>query len=188
MLVCALVFFCGGSQKEGQVLKEFHETPEVKAILASANFTEHQRRNVLDKNSFTKSQRGNRFWPASVSRNNKERNVLDDDSLWNPRGENGFDSFMKSPRGIRFWPMFGENTNNNDPTHKKVKNEKTFLKCVGTCFSSRFYTPLSVFEYFCFFIFGVKVGKVVFVDLVSLRFLWRESFLNPLGFGEREKF
>ena len=79
-----------GSQKEGQVLKEFHESPEGEAFLVSVNFTEHQRRNVVDKNSFTKSQRGNRFWPASVSRNNKERNVLDDDS------------FMKSPRGKRF--------------------------------------------------------------------------------------
>ena len=90
VLVPVLIKKKKGSQKEGQVLKEFHETPEGKAILASVNFTEHQRRNVLDKNSFTKPQRGNRFWPASVSRNNKERNVLDDDS------------FMKSPRGKRF--------------------------------------------------------------------------------------
>ena len=173
-----------------KVLKEFHETPEVKAILASVNFTEHQRRNVLDKNSFTKSQRGNRFWPASVSRNNKEINVLDDDSLRNPRGENGFDSFMKSPRGIRFWPMFGENTNNNDPTHKKVKNEKTFLKCVGTCFSSRFYTPLSVFEYFVLFYFWCEGGVSIFCRsfLLSVlvkgepfgfsRFWWEEEILT----------
>ena len=170
------------------MLKEFHETPEVKAILASVNFTEHQRRNVLDNNSFTKSQRGNRFWPASVSRNNKEINVLDDDSLWNPRGENGFDSFMKSPRGIRFWPMFGKNTNNNDPAHEHttVRTKKTFYLCL-------FLVPVFIHHFLSlnilfFVIFGVRVGKEVFEVLGSLRFLWRGSFLNPLGFGEREKF
>ena len=150
LIVLVPVLIKKGSQKEGQVLKEFHEIPEGKAILASGNFTEHQRRNVLDKNSFTKSQRGNRFWPASVSRNNKERNVLDDDS------------FMKSPRGKRFWQFYEIPEGNTVLTDVRREHEQqrphpqeseereNIFKMCGYLLQFPFYTPLFVFEYFIF--------------------------------------
>ena len=50
-----------GSQKEGQVLKEFHESPEGEVFLVSVNLTEHQRRNVLNNKGFAKSPGEIRF-------------------------------------------------------------------------------------------------------------------------------
>ena len=154
VLVCTLISF-KVPKKEGQVLKEFHETPEGKAILASVNFTEHQRRNVLDKNSFTKSQRGNRFWPASVSRNNKERNVLDDDS------------FMKSPRGKRFWQFYEIPEGNTVLTDVRREHEQqrphpqeseereNIFKMCGYLLQFPFFIPqLFVFEFFIFVVWG----------------------------------
>ena len=147
------------------------------------------------------------FWIRTVSRN--PRGEIDFDQrqfhgttkkemfwmmtvLWNPRGENGFDSFMKSPRGIRFWPMFGENANNNDPTHKKVKNEKTFLKCVGTCFSSRFLFPNFLSLSFLFLWCEGEGDKTFCIEgkfLVPFFLLlyWREVFV-PLHFVVKGSF
>ena len=43
------------------LLKEFHESPEGEAFLVSVNFTEHQRRNVLNNKGFTKAPGEIRF-------------------------------------------------------------------------------------------------------------------------------
>ena len=90
---------------------------------------------------------------------------------------------MKSPRGKRFWQFYEIPEGNTVLTDVRREHEQqrphpqeseereNIFKMCGYLLQFPFYTPLSVFEYFCFFIFGVRVGKEVFVELVSLRFL-----------------
>ena len=70
----------------------------------------------------------------------------------------------------------------------KMERRKNTFKCVGVDFSSRFIHQFLSLNILFFVIICVRVGKEAFEVFGSLRFLGRESFLNPLGFGEREKF